>query len=263
VSRVRATAPWSAAQYLKFEDERTRPARDLLAQVPLENARLAVDLGCGPATSTALIAARFPGARIVGVDSDPDMLAAARTRLPEAEYVAADLRAWKPEPGTDLLYANAVFQWVPDHLGVLARLFGALSPAAVLAVQMPDNTDEPALTLMRETARAGGWRDSLAAAIESRVPLPPPGAYYDRLIGAAARVEVWHTHYQHKMAGPEAIVEWFKGSSLRPFLDALDSALRPSFLADYEARLAAAYPRRADGSVLLRFPRLFVIAVRG
>jgi trans-aconitate 2-methyltransferase len=262
MSAARASAPWSATQYLKFEDERTRPARDLLAQVPLAEARLVVDLGCGPATSTALLAARFPGARVIGVDSDPDMLAAAKKRLPGADYVAADICGWRPEPGTDLLYANAVFQWVPDHLGVLVRLFDALATGGVLAVQMPDNMEEPAQTLMREAARAGPWHDALEPATRSRDALHPPGAYYDRLIGAAARVEVWHIHYQHRMAGPGAIVEWFKGSSLRPFLDALAAPSRPAFLADYEARLATAYPRRADGSVLLRYPRLFVVAVR-
>jgi trans-aconitate 2-methyltransferase len=262
VTSARSSGPWSATQYLKFEDERTRPARDLLAQVPLTEARLVVDLGCGPATSTALLAERFPDARVIGVDSDPDMLAAAKKRLPRAHYVAADIREWTPEPRTDLLYANAVFQWVPDHLDVLVQLFDALAPGGVLAVQMPDNLEEPAQTLMREAARAGPWRDALEPLTRSRDALHPPGAYYDRLIGAAERVEVWHIHYQHRMAGPGAIVEWFKGSSLRPFLDALDARSRPAFLADYEARLAAAYPRRADGSVLLRFPRLFVVAIK-
>jgi trans-aconitate 2-methyltransferase len=145
MTEARAAAPWSAAQYLKFQDERTRPARDLLAQVPLRSARIVVDLGCGPATSTALLAARFPEARVIGVDTDPDMLAAAKKRLPAAKFVAADICAWTPDAGTDLIYANAVFQWVPDHLDQLARLFAALAPGAVLATQMPDNMDEPAL----------------------------------------------------------------------------------------------------------------------
>jgi trans-aconitate 2-methyltransferase len=262
MTEARAAAPWSAAQYLKFEDERTRPARDLLAQVPLQSARVVVDLGCGPATSTALLAARFPDARAIGVDSDPDMLAAAKKRLPAAEFVAADICNWTPAAGTDLIYANAVFHWVPDHLDQLARLFVALAAGAVLAVQMPDNMDEPALASMREAARSGPWREALASAARSRDQLHPPGAYYDRLIGAAARVEVWHTHYQHPMADAAAIVEWFKGSGLRPFLDPLADRERAAFLADYQARIAAAYTPRADGRLLLRFPRLFIVAVR-
>ena len=259
---ARASAAWSAAQYLKFEDERTRPARELLAQVPLAAARLVVDLGCGPATSTALLAERFASARIVGVDSDADMLAAAKKRLPKAEFFAANIATWTPEPGTDLLYGNAVFQWVPDHLEALARLLDALPAGGVLAVQMPDNLGEPAQTLMRDAARAGPWRDTLEPATRSRDALHTVGEYYDRLIGAAARVDIWHVHYQHKMADATAIVEWFKGSSLRPFLDPLDPPTRAAFLAEYESRLARAYPKRADGSVLLRFPRLFIVAIR-
>ena len=259
----RNTAAWSAAQYLKFEDERTRPARELLAQVPLAEARLCVDLGCGPGTSTALIAERFPATRVVGLDSDPDMLAAARKRLPDCEFVAADVVSWQPDAATDLLYANAVFQWVPDHKAVLARLFGALAPGGVLAFQVPDNLDEPSHALMRETARSGPWRAALAPAIEARGALGTPGEYYDLFVGKAARVDVWHTFYQHPMAGPEAIVEWFKGTSLRPFLDPLEEAGRAAFLAAYQAAITPAYPRRADGKVLLRFPRLFVVAVRG
>jgi trans-aconitate 2-methyltransferase len=263
VRAARNAPAWSAAQYLKFEDERTRPARELLAQVPLSEARLAVDLGCGPGTSTALIAARFPEARVVGLDSDQDMLAAARKRLPGCEFVAADISTWQPERGTDLLYANAVFQWVPDHREVLRRLFAALAPGGTLAIQVPDNLDEPSHALMREVARSGPWAAALTGAIEARGALGTPGEYYDLLVGAAARVDVWHTFYQHPIAGPGAIVEWFKGTSLRPFIDPLDEAIRAAFLAAYEAAITPAYPRRADGRVLLRFPRLFLVAVRG
>ncbi len=262
MTATRNTAAWSASQYLKFEDERTRPARELLAQVPLAEARHCVDLGCGPGTSTALIAARFPAARVVGLDSDPDMLAAARKRLPRCEFVAADISDWSPEPDTDLLYANAVFQWVPDHEATLHRLFASLPAGGALAIQVPDNLDEPSHALMRETARSGPWAAALAEAIEARGALGTPGAYYDLLVGEAARVDVWHTFYQHPMDGPGAIVEWFKGTSLRPFLDPLDAATRAAFLAAYEAAITPAYPRRADGRVLLRFPRLFVVAVR-
>ena len=262
MSERRAQSAWSAAQYLKFADERTRPARELLARIPLKTARLLVDLGCGPATSTALLAERFPMARVVGVDSDADMLANAQTRLPRAEYIKADIVDWTPKPGTDLVYGNAVFQWVPDHLGQLARLLQSLAPGGVLAVQMPDNMAEPAQILMREAARAGAWGAKLVAAMDSRDALPTVGDYYDRLVGLSGGLDIWHTHYQHRMPGAAAIVEWFKGSSLRPFLEPLDESERKGFLAAYESRLAEAYPVRADGSRLLRFPRLFIVAVR-
>ncbi len=117
---------WSARQYLKFEEERTRPPRDLLAQVPLASARRVIDLGCGPGNSTELLVQRYPQARVIGVDSSPDMLRQARERLPNCEFAQADLVDWTPPERTDLLFGNAVFQWVPDHPAVLRRLLAAL-----------------------------------------------------------------------------------------------------------------------------------------
>jgi trans-aconitate 2-methyltransferase len=253
---------WSARQYLRFEDERTRPPRDLLAQVPLQSARRVFDLGCGPANSTELLIERFPGAEVIGIDSSPAMLAQARERLPKAKFEQADLTRWKPPAATDLLFGNAVFQWVPDHAAVLARLLQSLSEGGVLAVQMPDNTDEPCLALMREVASKGPWAATLAKANPARVELPRPGDYYDLLRPLCAEIDIWHTVYNHVMAGPEGIVEWFKGSALRPFLSALDAEQQKGFLADYGAAVARAYPARFDGKVLLRFPRIFIVATR-
>ena len=256
------TEDWSARQYLKFEDERTRPPRDLLAQVPLKSARCVFDLGCGPGNSTELLVERYPQAQVIGLDSSPDMLRQARTRLPNCEFAQADLVDWSPPERTDLLFANAVFQWVPDHPAVLRRLLSALTEGAVLAVQMPDNTEEPALALMREVAAGGPWAAKLALAAAARDDLPAPAAYYDLLGPLCAQLDIWHTVYNHVMAGADAIVEWFRGSGLRPFLAPLDDAMRRDFLADYTARVAQAYPPRHDGRVLLRFPRLFIVAIR-
>ena len=146
---------WSARQYLKFEDERTRPPRDLLAQVPLREPQRVVDLGCGPGNSTELLIERFPGATVIGLDSSPDMLRQARERLPKCTFVQGDLATWMPQDRTDLLFGNAVFQWLPEHPKVLARLLQSLAPGGVLAVQMPDNTNEPALMLMEKVAANG------------------------------------------------------------------------------------------------------------
>jgi trans-aconitate 2-methyltransferase len=253
---------WSARQYLKFEDERTRPPRDLLAQVPLEAPRRVFDLGCGPGNSTELLIQRYPQAEVVGLDSSPDMLRQARERLPGCDFVAADLAIWNPPERTDLLFANAVFQWVPDHPAALQRLLGALPAGGVLAVQMPDNTSEPALSLMREVASSGPWAARLAVAAAARDDLPSPADYYDLLRPLCAHLDIWHTVYNHVMAGPEAVVEWFRGSALRPFLSPLDDDMRCGFAADFGARITKAYPARFDGKVLLRFPRLFIIAVR-
>ncbi|MGB6537501.1 MAG: trans-aconitate 2-methyltransferase [Xanthobacteraceae bacterium] len=253
---------WSARQYLKFEDERTRPPRDLLAQVPLARPRRVVDLGCGPGNSTALLVERYPQAQVVGLDSSPDMLRKARERLPHLQFVEADICSWLPQAETDLLFSNAVMQWLPDHAAVLRRLIEALAPGGVLAVQMPDNTREPALVFQGEIGRSGPWRDYPDIKAAARDHLPALEAYYDLLQPVCSRLDIWHTVYNHVMASPQAIVEWFKGSSLQPFLSPLDASARQEFLVAYAAKIAGAYKPRVDGKVLLRFPRLFIVAVR-
>jgi trans-aconitate 2-methyltransferase len=258
----RATEDWSAKQYLKFEDERTRPPRDLLAQVPLDHPRHVADLGCGPGNSTELLIARFPDAEVIGVDSSPDMLRQARERLPRCQFVEGDLSTWMPERGTDLLFGNAVFHWVPDHPKVLVRLLRSLPPGGVLAVQMPDNTREPALLLMEKVAASCPWTEAITRANTPRNDLPRPEEYYDLLRPLCSHVDIWHICYNHLIENHEGVVEWFKGSGLRPFLAPLDATMRETFIADYTGEIRRAYPARSDGKVMLRFPRLFILAVR-
>jgi trans-aconitate 2-methyltransferase len=253
---------WNARQYLKFEDERTRPARDLLAQVPLARARMAVDLGCGPGNSTELLVDRYPEATVTGLDSSKDMLRKARERLPGCVFIEADLATWTPQEPVDLMFANAVFQWVPNHQIAMRRLVETLPQGGVLAAQMPDNTREPSHVLMQELANRKSWADNSSLAEAARDDLPSPEAYYDLLKPICRHVEIWHTIYNHVMAGPNAIVEWFQGSALRPFLSALDPQAADEFLAEYTAEIARHYTARLDGQMLLRFPRLFVVATR-
>ena len=253
---------WSADQYLKFENERTRPARDLLAQVPLALASNVIDLGCGPGNSTELLVERFGVDAVSGLDSDRDMLDKARARLPHTRFAEADLSQWVPPADTDLLFANAVLQWIPDHLALMQQWLEALSPGAVLAVQMPDNLDEPSHRAMTETAAEGPWATRFTQPATRRAALPPPSAYYDRLKPLAGRVDIWHTIYNHPMADAQAIVEWVRGTGLRPYLAAAGMEHEAAFLSDYTARIDRAYPPLVDGRRLLRFPRLFVVAIR-
>ena len=255
-------ADWNAAQYLLFERERTRPARDLLAAVPVADARAAVDLGCGPGNSTVLLAERFPDAAVTGVDTSPDMLGKARAACPGARFVQGDLAAWRPDAAPDLLFANAVLQWVPDHAALLPRLMGLLAPGGVLAAQMPDNLDEPSHALMREVAASLPFAPKLAGAAAARTVLAPFDTFYDWLRPHAAAVELWRTTYVHALDGAPAIVEWVKATGLRPFLQPLDAAEQECFIADYARALERAYPRHADGKALLRFPRFFLVAVK-
>jgi trans-aconitate 2-methyltransferase len=251
----------SAQQYVQFEDERTRPVRDLLAAVPQTPLHTAIDLGCGPGNSTQALAARAPDAAIRGLDASTDMIEAARKRLPAIRFDVADIAQWD-EPGAyDLILSNAVLQWLPAHETLFPRLVRKLSPGGHLAVQMPDNLDEPAHRLMREVAAGGPWADKLKGA--ARTERHDARYYYALLSPLCSRVDVWRTTYYHPLrGGADAVVEWFKGSALRPFLAALDEGERDTFLARYRDAVALGYPALEDGTVLLPFPRLFIVATR-
>jgi trans-aconitate 2-methyltransferase len=253
-------ADWSPSTYLKFEDERTRPARDLLAEVRLDAPGRVIDMGCGPGNSTELLVERFAGAEVIGLDNSPNMLAKARERLPKVRFEVADASTWVPDERTSLVFANAIYQWIPGHIDALQNVVDALPEGGVLAVQMPDNVGEPSHQLMRQIAADGPWADILQDA--ARDPLPPVRTYYDALKPHAARLDIWHTAYNHVLADADAIVEWVSATGLRPFVDPLSPEHRAEFLSRYKAAIAKAYPSVVDGKVLLRFPRLFMIAVR-
>ncbi|MBO1541301.1 trans-aconitate 2-methyltransferase [Pseudomonas sp. OA65] len=254
---------WSAKQYVAFEQERTRPSRDLLAAIPPVEARTVIDLGCGPGNSTELLVEHFSGATVRGLDSSSDMIDAARKRLPAVTFDTADIGQWD-EPGPfDVIFANAVLQWLPDHATLLPSLMSKLAPGGSLAIQMPDNLHQPSHRLMREIAANGPWASQLAAAADSRTEMADASAYYSILKPHCSRVDVWRTTYHHPLAGGAAgVVEWFKGSALRPFLEPLDEAQREQYLARYLKAIEQAYPAQDDGTVLLPFPRLFMVATR-
>jgi trans-aconitate 2-methyltransferase len=257
--REEETMAWDDQQYLKFADERTRAARELLARVPLEAPQQVVDLGCGPGNSTLLLRERYPAAKLWGVDNSPEMLARARADLPEVAFVEGDLATYRVERPVDLLFANAVLQWLPTHELLVPALFAQLKPGGVLAFQVPVNFDEPSHRLMRELA--GPWSTRVRA-VRSRGRAGSASFYYDLLAPHAAHVDVWQTTYEHVLADAAAIVEWVKGTGLRPYLDVLEGDERARYLADYTQAIDKAYPKRTDGKRLFSFPRLSVVAVR-
>ncbi|SDS54069.1 trans-aconitate 2-methyltransferase [Pseudomonas granadensis] len=254
---------WSAKQYVAFEDERTRPARDLLAAIPTADARTVVDIGCGPGNSTELLVQRFPAAKVSGLDSSADMIDAARQRLPQLQFEVAEIDQWAEAGPFDVIFANAVLQWVPDHATLLPALASKLSAGGSMAIQMPDNLNEPSHRLMREVATNGPWASRLTGAAEQRTDMASASQYFSMLRPYCARVDVWRTTYHHQLSGGAAgVVEWFKGSGLIPFLSPLTEEERAQYLQQYLAAVEEAYPALADGSVLLPFPRLFIVATR-
>ena len=253
---------WDPNQYLKFTDHRLRPALDLLAQIPAADPRSIYDLGCGPGNITRLLAERWPGARVVGVDSSADMLAKARQEAPGVAFEQADIAHWSPPARADLLFTNATLHWLDDHAALLPRLAAQLAPGGVLAIQMPDNRTSPSHLLMDEAAAAGPWHARLARLRPVYGAMQSPDAYYRMLAPVAAQVDIWETTYLHVLEGDNPVVEWTKGTALRPYLDALEEPARAAFLAAYAARIAAAYPKQPDGRTLLPFRRIFIVARR-
>jgi trans-aconitate 2-methyltransferase len=250
---------WNPERYLAFGDQRTRPAIDLLARVPLADAGRIADLGCGPGNSTRLLVARWPMAEVIGVDNSGDMLAKARASGVAATWIEADVAAWAPDRPLDLIYANAALQWLGDHEGLLPRLLGGLRPGGALAIQMPRNFEAPSHALLREIARIGPWADRLAGVLDSP-PVATPEWYYDLLAPHADTVDVWETVYLHVLDGEDPVLSWTRSTALRPVMQRLDKECFTAFEAAYAARLREAYPRRADGRTLFPFRRLFMVA---
>lgn len=254
-------ATWDANLYLKFSAERTRPAVDLAARVPDVGIARAADLGCGPGNSTAVLRARWPNADIVGVDNSPDMIAAAAFAYPAGKWVQADLAAFGAT-GFDLVFSNAALQWVPDHAALIPKLLELARPGGVLAFQVPLHHRSRLHELMAEVADRPAWRDRLAAA-KNLLRMELPEFYYDALAPRAAEADVWVTEYLHPMDGPAAVINWIRGTGLRPYLDALaDDRERDEFAAALSAEVERSYAKRADGKILFPYPRLFAVARR-
>lgn len=252
---------WSPATYLKFEDERTRPARDLLKGIGVVTDRKKiVDVGCGPGNSTELLVQHYPNASITGIDNSPGMLKEAKKRLPNIEFLIADANKWVPSPDVDLVFANASYQWVQEHVSQLKNVMTELEPGAILAVQMPDNVNEDTHRLMTVVANQGPWKSLLTSA--ARNPLPPVEKYYETLSPIASRVHIWRTTYYHVLkGGASSIVEFVKSTGLKPFLDPLSIDEQEQFISIYTEMIKKSYPTLSDGtSVLLPYPRLFIVA---
>jgi trans-aconitate 2-methyltransferase len=224
-----------------------------------------VDLGCGPGNSTAVLAGRWPSAEITGIDSAASMLVSAKKLLPQVKWEQGDISTWTSTPGAapNLIFSNAALQWVPDHAKLVPQLLQQAAPGGALAVQVPANIDAPAHTIMREIARSAVWRRHFPAEGVREWHAHEPGFYYDILTPVATRLDIWVTEYMMYLPGPQGIVDWYQGTGLRPFLDALkEDEDRRVFLSDFLAEIALAYPPRSNGYVEFPFRRLFFIGYK-
>jgi trans-aconitate 2-methyltransferase len=263
---------WDPGSYLRFGSERARPFFDLLTRVQAEKPGFVADLGCGPGNLTALLAARWPEAHVLGVDNSPEMIEAARAEAARARadrgrddvgglaFTLADLRDWRPRRPVDVFTCNAVLQWVPGHLALLTAWAGWLAPDGWLAFQLPGNFDQPGHTIMRDLAYSPRWESRLQGVQLNRQAVDP-SAYLDLLAAADCEVDAWETTYLHVLPGEDAVLNWYRGSGLRPVLAALSEPEAAEFTAEYAARLRAAYPPAPYGTVL-PFRRIFVVAHR-
>jgi trans-aconitate 2-methyltransferase len=252
---------WDPNQYLKFADHRLRPALDLLSRVRADEPGAVFDLGCGAGNVSKLLAERWPKARVTGVDSSMAMLEKARAAAPRIAFVQAELAAWRAGEPAGVIYSNAALHWLEGHETLFPRLMEQLAPGGTLAIQMPRNHRAPSHTAMVEAAEAGPWKAKLAHVRGIRA-VHDPEVYYRMLAPLAARLDIWECEYLQVLEGPNPVVEWTKGTGLRPYLDALDDAAKKGFLAAYSERIVAAYPSQPDGRTLFPFRRIFIVAER-
>jgi trans-aconitate 2-methyltransferase len=256
---------WDPAQYLSFADERSRPFFDLTGRIGAKSPAVVVDLGCGPGQLTATLAARWPDADILGIDSSPEMIAAAQqiddSGMPgrgTLSFEVQDVTEWKPLRPVGVVVSNAVLQWVPGHLELLPRWAGWLEDDGWLAFQLPGNFDQPSHAILRELASSPQWSERLATTQLNRQSADP-GEYLDLLARHGLEVDAWETTYLHVLSGPDPVTEWYKGTGLRPVLAALGDQDAAEFVRQYGARVRAAYPAAPYGTVL-PFRRVFVVA---
>jgi trans-aconitate 2-methyltransferase len=253
---------WDADLYLKFANERTQPAIDLISRISLSRPGRIVDLGCGPGNSTAMLHQRWPEADIVGLDSSKEMISAAFQAHPDWKWVEADIANWTAASPFDLAFSNAALHWVANHAEVFPRLLRQVGPQGVLAIQMPAHFRSPVHELLLEIARDPAWCQRMHGAITA-IAVGRPSFYYDLLQRHTSKIDMWETEYIHLMDGPQGILEWIRGTGLRPFLQALacvEETVRFQHL--LLSGLQTAYPAQRDGHVLFPFRRLFIVAYR-
>ncbi len=252
---------WNPETYLKYAGIRFRAALDLIEHIPLQHCERIFDLGCGTGHLTQALQERWPEARVTGVDSSEEMLSSARAEFPKLDCVQADIRSWRADSPPDLLFSNATFQWLPGHEQLFPSLLAQARPGGVLAIQMPRHIDDPSHLLILETALEARWCSRLEPHTK-RLVVHTPEEYWRWLSPQTSRVDIWETIYQHELDGENPVVEFFRGSQLRPYIQELPEAEAKEFVDAYAKKVARAYPKQSNGKTLFTMRRIFIVAER-
>ncbi len=253
-------ADWSASQYLKFKKERTQAAIDLAGRIDIADPSDILDVGCGPGNSTAVLQEAYPKARILGIDNSDDMICAAKAAHPSLEFQKCDASTELAALGKsfDIVFSNACLQWIPNHRQLISNLMKLLTPGGELAVQIPMNYDEPVHQIIGRIAKSEPWCKKFSNP-RTYYNLAPE-EYYDLLANEASDFSMWQTTYFHRMQSHEAIMEWYRATGLRPYLDALCDEDAAVFYQMVLTEIEKAYPKQENGEVIFRFPRFFFVA---
>jgi trans-aconitate 2-methyltransferase len=253
---------WNPDLYLKFEDERTQPACDLISRIAVAGPARIADIGCGPGNSTKALRERWPRAEILGLDSSAEMIDKARSAHPRERWILADAAQWKPDAPYDIVFSNAALQWIPDHERLVPALFNALRGPGALAVQVPANIESPLHQALLKISRSEKWKAALSGC-DGLIHYHDAGFYHDLLSALTGRIFIWQTTYYHVMADHQGLVDWYAGTGMKPYLERLaDEGRRRQFQSAVLDECRDSYPAQADGRILFPFQRLFFLAYR-
>lgn len=253
---------WNSKQYLKFKNERTQPAIDLAKRIDILDPGKIIDIGCGPGNSTKVLANQFKGSYIQGIDSSENMINTAKKDYPEIDFTVCDASKdlYTLQNDYDIVFSNACIQWIPDHRKLITKMMDLLHSGGVLAVQIPVNYNEPIHQIIKKVSTSSKWNDKFTN--HRAMYNLSQSEYFDVLSSASSDFTMWETVYFHRMSSHQSIMEWYKGTGLRPYLEVLSETDKVSFEKEIYDEVVKAYPVQTNGEIIFRFPRLFFIAVK-
>ncbi len=253
---------WNSEQYLKFKKERTQPSFDLAEKIEAVNPKRIIDIGCGPGNSTAVLKKQFPDAYILGVDFSPNMIEKAKTDYPDMDFMLFDAEKDfdKLNGNFDIVFSNACIQWIPNHRKLLTEMMGVLNSGGVLAVQIPFQFDQPMHKAIQQVAAGVKWKEIIP--FERVFNILSENEYFDILCELSSDFTMWKTVYFHRMPSQFSIIEWYRATGLKPYLDILSDKMKAEFENDVFEKIKPFYPVQQNGEVIFRFPRLFFTAVK-